>query len=302
MDLNLLRYLVVLVQECSVSRAADRVRVTQPAMSAALKRLRKAFDDPILVRAGQAMVATPRAQEMAATVTPLLESAQALAQPAQRFEPQRSRQTFTLMGTDYVQFAILARLAQIVAREAPGVALVQRPANPGKVAPWIESGQVDLGIGYLPSPPEQLHARPLFKDEQVCIVRKGHPILKRPFTPERYAEVVHVAVSPGGAGLYGVRIDQVLNGFGIRRRIGLTLPSFLAMPYVVAGTDYLATVPSRIARHFSQLLALEIRPVPITLPAFEISMFWHERVHKDLANAWLRQQVMAAAAPLQASG
>ena len=298
-DINQLRYMVLLVEEHSVSRAAARAGISQPAMSAALRRMRSSFDDPVLVRSGHAMVATPRAQEMVAAAQPLLRSLQDLVRPAETFQARRSRQTFTLMGSDYVQFALLGQLCRMLAAEAPGAALAQRPANPGKIAIWMETGQVDLGVGYLPAPPQNLHARPLFSDEQVCIVRKGHPVLKRSFTPELFAQLVHVAVSPGGAGLYGARIDQVLQSLGIRRRVGLTLPSFLAMPYVVANTDWVATVPARIARHFSKLLDLEILGAPIKLPAFEISMFWHQRVHVDPANLWLRQRVIEASAHLR---
>jgi DNA-binding transcriptional LysR family regulator len=294
MDLNLLRYLVVLVQECSVSRAADRVFVTQPAMSAALKRLREAFSDPILVRSGQTMSATPRARELIATVEPMLLAVHGLTQSRPAFEPRRSRHSFTVMCSDYVQFAILRRLVRLLSEEAPGVELVVRPANPGKVQAWMESGQVDLGIGYLPAPPESLRARLLFGEDQVCLVRKGHHVLRRTFTPELYADLTHVAISPGGAGIYGATIDRTLLSLGIRRRVGLTLPSFLAVPYVVAATDHIATVPLRIARHFSLFLPLELLPTPMRLPAFEISMFWHERVHQDMANIWLRKQVVAA--------
>lgn len=297
-DLNLLRYLVVLVQERSVTRAADRVRVTQPAMSAALKRLRDTFKDPILVRSGQQMVATPRAQEMAAAVEPMLHAVHALTQPLADFDPAVSRRGFTLMGSDYVQFALLGRLCARLAAAAPGVDLTVRPANPDKVLPWMESGQVDLGIGYIPAPPENLRTRLLFGEEQVCLVRSGHPVTRRAFTPELYAGMVHVAISPGGAGFYGARIDHALRSLGIRRRIGLTLPSFLAIPYVVASTDYVATVPVRIARHFSGLLPLAVLPTPVQLPAFEISMHWHERVHADQGNVWLRQQVVQAAEQL----
>lgn len=294
MDLNLLRYLVVLVQECSVSRAADRVFVTQPAMSAALKRLREAFSDPILVRSGQTMSATPRARELIATVEPMLLTVHGLTLRQPAFEPRRSRHSFTVMCSDYVQFAILRRLVRLLSEEAPGVELVVRPANPGKAQAWMESGQVDLGIGYLPAPPESLRARLLFGEDQVCLVRKGHPVLRRTFTPELYADMTHVGISPGGAGIYGATIDRTLRSLGIRRRVGLTLPSFLAVPYVVSATDHIATVPLRIARHFSRFLPLELLPTPMRLPAFEISMHWHERVHQDMANIWLRKQVVAA--------
>lgn len=295
MDLNLLRYLVVLVQECSVSRAADRVFITQPAMSAALKRLREVFSDPILVRSGQTMSATPRARELIATVEPMLQSVHGLTQRQPVFDPPRARHSFTVMGSDFVQFALFARLVRLLAKEAPGVEMVVRPANPGKVQAWMESGQVDLGIGYLPAPPESLRAKLLFGEEQVCLVRKGHPVLRRSFTPAVYGEMTHVAISPGGAGIYGATIDHALRSLGIRRRVGLTLPSFLAIPYVVAATDHIATVPLRIARHFSRFLPLEILAAPMRLPAFEISMYWHERVHLDPANVWLRRQVVAAA-------
>lgn len=297
LDLNLLRYLVVLVQERSVSRTANKMLVTQPAVSAALKRLRVAFEDPILVRSGQSMQATPRAIEMASVLEPMLSSIQAMAQEQKKFDPARSHMVFTLTCSDYVQFTMMSTLTDSVRRTAPDISLVVKPANPEKITHWMESGQVDLGIGYLPDPPEHLRVRLLFGEDQVCLIRKSHPALKRSWTKKLYSELTHVAISPGGAGIYGARIDHALKSEGVKRRIGLTLPSFLAIPYVVAKTDYVATVPATIARHFSSFLPLTSIQLPLALPAFEISMYWHERVHADVAHKWLRQQVMAAAPP-----
>jgi DNA-binding transcriptional LysR family regulator len=298
LDLNLLRYLAVLVHEASVSRAADRLDVSQPAVSAALKRLRLAFGDPILVRSGQAMAPTPRAIELADQVAPMLAGVRQMLERRGDFEAAGTRRTFTLMGSDYVQFFVLPRLCRQLQGAAPQLALEHRPANPGKVGPWLESGQVDLGVGYLSEPPPALRSRLLFSDQQVCLLRKGHPALRKPLTAELYAQLSHVAISPGGAGIYGARIDALLKTLGIRRRVVLTLPSFLAMPYVVASTDYVATVPRRFADYFAGLLPLAITTPPIALPAFEISMFWHERMHHDSGNAWLRRQVVEAVAPL----
>lgn len=295
LDLNLLRHLVVLVQEASVSRAADRLGLTQPAMSAALKRLRERFRDPILVRGGQSMAPTPRAVEMVDQLGPLLAGVKEMLDGRGRFDPGQSRRQFTLMGSDYVQFFILPRLCERIERKGAQIALEHRPANPSKVEPWMESGQVDLGIGYLETPPPSLRSRLLFSDKQVCLLRKGHPAARQPFTVERFAALSHVAVSPGGAGIYGRRIDALLKGHGIRRRVALTLPSFLAMPYVVSRTDYVATVPGRFASYFAALLPLQIVKLPLRLPAFEISMFWHERVHRDTAHLWLRDEVVEAA-------
>ncbi|NBQ85980.1 MAG: LysR family transcriptional regulator [Betaproteobacteria bacterium] len=301
LNLNLLRYLLVLVQEGSVSKAADRVYVTQPAMSAALKRLRDAFGDPILVRSGQVMAPTPRAKEIAAAVDQMLQSVNAIALDSTEFNPGTSQQRFTLMCSDYVQFAILSRLSQLLVENAPGVDLAVRPANPEKIEAWMESGQVDIGIGYVPDPPVNLRARLLFGDEQACLVRKGHPVTRRRFTPELYAGMTHVAISPGGAGFYGARIDHALRSLGIKRRIGLTLPSFLAIPYVVASTDFIATIPVGIAQHFTRILPLQVLAAPVRLPAFEISMYWHQRVHADPGNVWLRKQIVLAARQLQSS-
>ncbi len=295
LDLNLLRYLLALVREASVSRAALRMGVTQPAMSAALKRLRERFDDPILVRTGQTMTPTPRAAEMAGRIEPILDSVREMTLPRQRFDPARARRTFTLMGSDYIQLFLLPHLCAHMEKLAPNVTLVQRPANPTKVEAWLQSGQVDLGIGYLAAPPENLRTRLLFSDDQVCIVRKGHPVLNTPFTAETYAALTHVTVSPGGAGFYGARIDSLLLSMGIRRHVGMTLPSFLAVPYIVASTQFIATVPARIASYFSQLLPLQVVKPPIQFPGFDISLFWHERAHTDQANGWLRQEVLAAA-------
>lgn len=294
LDLNLLRYLAVLVQEGSVSRAAERMNVTQPAVSAALKRLRAAFGDPLMVRSGQVMTPTPRALELAERIAPMLADVREMVRQRTAFEPTCTRRTFTLMGSDYVQFFVLPRLCEQIERRSPQVQIDHRPANPSKVQPWLESGQVDLGIGYLASPAPSLRSRLLFDDAQVCLVRRDHPALGREFPLETYAALSHVAISPGGAGLYGARIDALLRSLGIRRRVALTLPSFLAMPYVVARTDYIATVPGRFASYFAQLLPLCIVKPPFQLPSFEISMFWHERVHADLPNVWLRSQVVAA--------
>lgn len=294
LDLNLLRYLVALVQEGGVSRTALRLGVTQPAVSAALKRLRGAFDDPILVRSGQSMSPTPRAIEMVERLMPMLASVGDMLEGRDAFEPARSRRTFTLMGSDYVQFFLLPRLCERLEQQGAQVALGHRPANPGKVHAWMESGEVDLGVGYLSAPPPGLRSRLLFSDEQVCLMRRGHPALSSAFTVDRFAALPHVLISPGGAGIYGQRIDALLKSLGIRRRVVLTLPSFLAMPYVVARTDVIATVPSRLARYFCEVLPLAMCPPPLELPAFEMSLFWHERVHSDPAQRWLRAEVLAA--------
>jgi len=294
LDLNLLRYLVTLVQESSVTRAAERLEVSQPAVSAALKRLRETFQDPILVRSGHGMSPTPRAVLMAEQVAPLLDGVRHMVEGRGRFEPSNGPRTFTLMGSDYIQFMVLPRLFTVFQQQRAQVVLEHRPANPSKVEPWLESGQVDLGIGYLAAPALSLRTRLLFGDKQVCLMRKSHPYAMRPLTLDAYSAMGHVAVSPSGAGIYGARVDSLLRTLGVRRRFVVTLPSFLAMPYLIARTDLIATVPGRLATYFAGLLPLAIVDPPVPLPSFEMYMFWHERAHQDQSNAWLRQQVVDA--------
>ena len=294
LDLNLLRYLVVLVQEKSVSRTAERLHVTQPAVSAAIKRLRLTYNDPILVRSGQTMQPTPRAFDMARLIEPMLKRAYEMTQE-QHFEPSKSQMSFSLICSDYVQFAMISNLTDLIQRAAAGISIDVKPANPERIASWMESGLVDLGVGYLPNPLESWRTKLLFREEQVCLIKRNHTALKREWNANLYCDLTHVAISPGGAGIYGASLYQALKSEGLKRRIGLTLPSFLAIPYVVAKTGFVATVPLTIAKHFSSFLPLTYLSLPIKLPAFEISMYWHERVHMDLAHKWLRQQVEVVA-------
>lgn len=299
LDLNLLRYLRCLVEEASVSRAAHRMGVTQPAMSACLRRMRAAFGDPILVRSGRAMIPTPRSLEMALIAASLLDTVTRMQDAAGPFQPATAQRSFTLIGSDYVEFAFLPALCRRVQESAPGVALLQRPANPAEAASWMQSGQVDLGIGSLDAPPPALRTRTLLNDDLVCVLRAGHPALRGRLDAEAYAGLAHVVVAPGGIGYLGRPVDEALRSLGLARRVALTLPSYLAVPHVLAATDYVATVPRRIAQSYAQSLALHFMAPPLRLPAFRIAMFWHERVDKDAANRWLRRQIAEVAAELR---
>jgi DNA-binding transcriptional LysR family regulator len=133
-----------------------------------------------------------------------------MALEQKKFEPALSRKVFTLIASDFVQFAIMSSLADSIRRSGPDIALIVKPANPEKIFHLMESGQVDLGIGYLPDPPEQLRTRLLFGENQVCLIRKNHPALKREWTKTLYSELTHVSISPGGSGIYGAAIDRTL--------------------------------------------------------------------------------------------
>jgi DNA-binding transcriptional LysR family regulator len=294
-DLQLLAALEVLVAESNVSRAAERMGMSQPAMSGMLKRLRASFDDPLLLRTARGMVPTPRAVELAARAGALLEQARALADGARRVEPRREARVFRIIATDYVLMVALPAIQARLEAEAPGIGIDARPPNPRRLADMLAAGQVDFGLGYLAEPPPGLRTRLILREPSVCIARRGHPAVRGALTLAQYGAAGHVRISPAGVGNYGRLVEAALLDLRIRRGGGVTVPNFLVAPAVVARTNLLATVPERIARTFAASLPLQVLDPPVPLPVLDVSLFWHERAHKDPLHRWMRDLVIEAA-------
>jgi DNA-binding transcriptional LysR family regulator len=293
-DLNLLVVFDVLLAERSVTRAAKRLGVSQPAVSNALARLRAALADPLLVRTAEGMVPTSRALALQRQFGDALERIGGALEDAGDFDPRTARRTFVIAATDYVQFVLLASVVDAIRRDAPG--LVVQVVAPVKHFPWHElgAGSVDLVVGgsRIRDIPKGLHRRWIFRDEVVCILRAGHPHADEPFTLERYLDLDHVEALPVGAvGL----ADEVLASLGHERRLVLTVPNFLAAPFVVAQTDCCFTLARRIAEPLAEVLPLRVYELPFEMPGVTIGAFWHERVHDDPAHRWLRRLVSDAA-------
>jgi DNA-binding transcriptional LysR family regulator len=293
-DLHLLAALEALVAEGHVSRAAERLGVSQPAMSALLARLRATFDDPLLLRTGRGMVPTPRATALAAQAGEVLERARALMSSAAPFEPVKAQRTFRIIATDYVLMVVMPGIQARLEAEAPGIGIDARPPNPRRVLDLLASGQIDLGIGYLLEPPRGLRTRLVFREPSVCIARKGHPAVRGRLTLAQYQAAKHVQISPAGAGQYARMVEAALVDLRIRRSGGLSLPNFLVAPAIVARTDLLATVPERVARTFAASLPLQVLEPPVPLPVLDVSLYWHERAHKDPLHRWMRNLMIAA--------
>ena len=293
-DLNLLVVLDVLLEERSVTRAAARLRLSQPAVSNALARLRTTLGDPLLVRAAGGMAPTPHALALAAPLRDALQRIGQVVAGPDAFDPATTRRAFTLAATDYVQFALLGPLAQRLATEAPGIAL--RVVSVQREFPWaeLESGRVHLTLGGVAEAPRGLHQRTLFQDRVVCMVRADHPA-KAPWDLERYLSLGHIEALPVESdGL----ADQVLADLGHSRHLAVTVPQFLVAPFLVAQTDYCFTLAQRIAEPLAALLPLEIRPLPFDVPGITIRAFWHERVHDDQGHQWFRRLLAEIAAEL----
>lgn len=291
-DLNLLITLDILLAEGSVARAARRLRLSPSAMSRALARLREVVGDPLLVRAGRGLVATPRANAMREQVSMLVQSAQALLRPAEKLNLPHLVRTFTLRTSDgFVENfgpALIARMVQ----EAPGVRLRFVPKL-SKDSSALRDGSVDLDTGVVgDATGPEVRTRALFRDRFVGVVRVGHALSEGEITSTRYAGGKHVLVSrrDSDRGL----IDESLDAVGLRREIVTVVAGFADALALARATDLIATVPER---HTGNLrTGMYSFPLPIPTPQILVSMLWHPRMDADAAHRWLRQCVQEACA------
>ena len=290
-DLNLLPALEALLSEASVARAAERLNLSESAMSRTLARLREATGDPLLVRAGRAMVLTPHAQALRERVRELAQEAGAVLRPAGAdWDLRTLRRTITLRANDGFIEAFAPALVARMALEAPGVRLRFVP-KPDKDATPLREGRLDLDVGVIgQAAGPELRVQALYRDRFVAVVRQGHALLAEPaLNPERYAACGHVVTSRRGK-IVGP-VDEALAALGLARHVAVIVPSFGAALSIAKATDLVALVPSsflelRDAQEGAGGLCAIALPVP-TEP-ITISQMWHPRLDRDPAHQWLR--------------
>lgn len=297
MDLNLLVYFDALITERQVSRAAERVNLSQPAMSLALKRLRELFDDPLLVRTSSGMVPTSRAQELIGPVRAILKQSESLLKPRDRVLPSEATGPFTLIATDYVSLLLMPLLARRIEQVAPQANIIARAVNPEQLKHWFENGEVDIGVGYTVNPPGDLRIRPVFEEHLVCIARTDHPTIRGSLTLEQFTAVPHVQIRPGDM-RYAVLLDRALQAHAVHAPIRVVVYDFILAPEIVAATNMIAVIPERLARRYAQAAGLQVLPLPVEVPPLTFSMIWHERTHREPVYQWLRDIVLEICATL----
>ena len=300
LDLNLLKVFDVVMSERSLTRAAHQLSLTQPAVSNALRRLREALGDDLLVRQGRTLEPTARAQELWPAVRSALQQLQASLLPAV-FTPASANTTFVLTMADATAAELMPGLLAVMTREAPGVSMRVLPLTTRDPRRLLDDGQADLAIGYFPAVSPDLTARALagdtvtfklhrlFEGDYVCVMRKGHPLAGRPLTLERYCAARHLLVSFSGRA-FGF-IDGALASLGRSRRVVLTVNQFFIAGKVVASSDLLTVLP----RHFLKVTGiaeqLVVRELPFTTAPIQVDALWHLRQDGDSGHAWLRSQV-----------
>jgi len=293
LDLFALECFDMLLRERSVSRAAQRMDMSQSSMSEALGRLRERFADPLLVRTREGMVPTQRAQDLWPQVRSGIEQLQAILERASDFEPALASERFRITATDYAQTLLAPSLIEQMRELAPQCSAEFVTVNLRAVEQSLEAGDIDLAIAYYPEPPVSLRRRPLFVDQYVCIVRDDNPVLQRSLTAEDFAALPHVSVSPSGLSYFAGVVDSALEVLGLERRVVFRCPHFMIGCMLVAQSDMALALPSRAAQAVTRFLPVRSFVIPVPLKPVDVSMYWHERLHHSRSHQWLRSTVRA---------
>lgn len=302
LDIHLLRCLLALIEEAHVTKAAERMGSTQPAMSATLRKLRDIFGDPLLVRTEKGMLPTPRATELVGSLRTAIAAIDATLHTEAPFDPATAQMTIQVAASESVSFMLLPHVVARVRATAPGVQLVVHIPDLQRVRQSLEEGRTDLLLSFTRTAPEDLRSAPVWAQKLAVIAAHDHPLGEAPMDRQAYTRWPHAGHRVGrtGSSIEEV-IDQSLAALGLRRSIGAWMPSAVSLPAVVAHTDFLATVPEPVARHFAQTLGLRTYEVPLPLAEVQIGMYWHDRTHRLPAMRWLRQLVREVGAQLMAT-
>jgi DNA-binding transcriptional LysR family regulator len=301
LDLNLLVTFEALLAERNVSRAAARLGLSQPAVSTQLARLRDVFGDRLFVPAHRGVVATARALELQAPLRAALDEVRGVVMSGRPFDAARAELTVKVAASDYVQSAVLTPFAIALRGRAPGIRIAVLPIDGRALSRQTEDGDVDLAIMTPSTAPEKLRHRHLLHETYVCIARRGHPRIAGRLDLKTFLALEHIMVSPRGAGFWGPA-DDALAALGHRRRVVLSVSSFLVVPQIVAASDLVALVPSRVANGGDG--AVQILRSPMDVEGFSLALIWHERTHDHAAHRWMRDALAecAKAAPTAGRG
>ncbi len=298
-DLHLIRVLHTVLTERSVSRAALRLGMHQPAVSASLKRLRELAGDPLLVRSGAGMVPTVAGLRMIEPAADILRSAEVLFSDARSFDPATASHSFSLAASDYLDPLFLPQLVAQIKGLAPHCPIDIHPLSADSdYRLHLAQGDVDVVIGNWPKPPDDLHLGRLFGDEVVCLVSSQHPAARRGWDVEAWLAAEHIAPTPTHPGARGV-IDDHLAAQGLTRNITPRCPHFGLIPAMVAGSLLVLTTGRQYCERFVDRLPVQILPCPVPFPRLMYYQLWHERTHASSAARWLREQIKSVAAALR---
>lgn len=293
-DLNLLVAFDALYDARNVTRAADRLALTQPTVSGMLARLRDLFADPLFVRTQHGVIPTPIADDLAEPIKALLTDVEALITPVD-FDPASTTMTISISANDYMQHSLIVPLIRNLRKSAPGIKLAILPAEITDLADKMARGTIDLAVTIPEFVGPNLPRNLLYTERYVCAARKGHPLNDKKLTLDDFCRFDHVIVSPTGGSFEGPA-DRVLSELGASRTVSVSLPSFHVLLETIRTGDFLALVPERLL--YGKMAGLKLFNPPITVPDFDVIATWHQRVGRNPAHRWLRSRLTSIAAEL----
>ncbi|MGH1486870.1 MAG: LysR family transcriptional regulator [Cellvibrionaceae bacterium] len=289
-DLNLLKAFDALYKERNVTRAAERINISQPAMSAVLGRLRELFNDPLFIRDKFGVAPTEKSIEIHPTIERALDELDSLVQSEQVLDLSSEKRTFNIAATDYFQLLILPLLMQRIRQQAPNIRIITSVFRQDITETGMMTGQTELAFGRLTDPPDSLIVRHAIDEGFACLVSKDHPVIKNHLTLKQLEKFQHVVVQPRGKLKTG--IFRILEERNIKRNIACTVTHFHGISDLITGTDYIVLLPQRIAEKFAKNKGLRLVSVPDTFETFPFHLSWHRRNQKDPAHQWLRNQIL----------
>ena len=287
-DLNLLLVFHELLLEKRVSKVAQKLGMTQPGISNALKRLRVLLGDELFLRTARGMEPTPYATSLAASIGQALEVIHTTLNQKPSFDPETTEHRFMVRMTDIGEIYFLPRLMDHLAKQSPKITISTVRDVGLNLQEQMELGQIDLAIGLLPHLKTGFFQRRLFNQRYVCMFRKGHPLDGDVMSLAKFKNAEHVVVVSEGTG--HLQVDEVIERQGINRNIKLMVPHFVALGHILSATDLIATVPEKYAKECIEPFGLKYVKHPVQLPEMDINIFWHAKFNKDPANQWLRNQ------------
>lgn len=289
LDLNVLVVFDAMLQHQSVTRAGHALDLSQPAMSAALAKMRAQLGDPLFVRTGHGMRPTPRALQLAEPVKRILEMVRldVLQQPA--FDPATARRTFTLITPDIGETVFVPKILAYAQTHAPRIAIRSMAISSEGAGEALELGLADLAIGYFPDLAKPgFYQQRLFKNSFVCMVRADHPRIRGSLTTDEFLRESHALVRPAGRTHL---FEQFLHSKNIKLDVRAELSHFASLLTIISSSDLIATVPRDIGHVFATLARVQLLDLPLQPPSFHLMQHWHTVAHTDSANIWFRQMV-----------
>lgn len=295
-DLNLLPVFVALMEERSVTRAANRLGITQPALSNSLNRLRAMLRDPLFIRERYGIKPTQLAEDIAPTIQTALAQLHEVVVHQQDFEPARAERQFLIAPNSYVEMVLMPAVVARLREQAPGIRLRMTPFGNDLAETGVVSGTTAMVLGRVVAPPDNLVVQHLMDEGLACVVRRDHPDVGEFLSRDQYESLKHVNVLPPGrirAGLF-----QALREQNLQREVVVSVTHFLAVPEMIALTDYCATLPLLICRGLERDQRLKVLPSPVDLGTFPVELAWHVRYRHDPAHKWLRAVITDTARSL----